>query len=589
MKKLFFLMVLSACFIFPQVASADQGWDIHTFHSDIIIQPSGTVHVLEKISVDFKNMEKHGIYRDIPYIYHGNNNILSYLNISVNSVTRNRQPSNYTVSLTGDIVKIKIGDANKMLSGKQEYVIDYTVIGALKAFSDHDELYWNATGNYWATTITAASTTVHLPQPNITQTTCFEGTVGEKESCALSQPNKIQAEFTAKRALLPTEGLTVVVGWTKGMVPIIAAVKPKTFTDKLFSIEPLVIFHLTFLFSTGNIFWLWWTRGRDKWVKNPLLLDETQIGTDKPLLVKEATVVEFTPPENLRPAEIGVLIDERADTIDVTSTIIDLASRDFLTITEIPKKWLFGKVDYTLTKKEQSPESLLAYEKSLLTRLFSGGKKSVTVSTLKQTFYDDLTTVKELLYKDMEEKGLFVSNPEKVRTQYTLYAVALLVVSSVLFFFSISNEWVLPTAIAAGLFPGGLVLLLTARGMPRRTEKGYDLYRRIKGYRLFINTSEKYRQRFFEKENMFNEILPYAIVFGLTEKFSQAMKTMGIKPPTPTWYAGYSTFNPVLFSSQVNSFSESFSSAIAATPKSSGFSSGGSSGGGFGGGGGGSW
>ncbi len=589
MRKLVILLFLLSLLILPQIAYADQEWTIDTFNTDITIKPSGVVHVTEKLLVNFNNLSKHGIYRDIPYIYHGDSNDLSYLNITVNSVTRNKQSTTYTVTLKGDNVEIKIGDANRTLSGEQEYTIDYDVIGALKAFSDHDELYWNVTGNYWETSIGSTTTTVHLPEPNLTQTTCFEGIIGEKETCTISQPDKSQAQFSTKRELNPSEGLTIVAGWNKGMVPIIAASKPKTFADKLFSVESLVLFLLTFLFSTGNIFWLWWTRGRDKWVKVPLLLDATQKGTNKPLLIKEATVVEFTPPEDLRPAEIGVLIDERADTIDVTGTIIDLASRGFLTITEIPKKWLFGKVDYTLTSKEKPTDSLLAYEKALLTRLFSGSKKSIVVSALKQTFYDDLKKVKELLYKEMEDKGLFVSDPEKVRTQYLAYAIFLIIASSVLLFFSITREWVLPTAIAAGLLPGGLALLVTSRGMPRRTEKGYDLYRRIKGYRLFINTSEKYRQQFFEKKNMFNEILPYAIIFGLTEKFAQSMKDMGIKPPTPTWYSGHTVFNPVLFSSQVNSFSESFSGAIAATPKSSGFSSGGSSGGGFGGGGGGSW
>ena len=94
---------------------------------------------------------------------------------------------------------------------------------------------------------------------------------------------------------------------------------------------------------------------------------------------------------------------------------------------------------------------------------------------------------------------------------------------------------------------------------------------------------------FFEKKNMFNEVLPYTIIFGLTGKFAKALKDMGLKPANPSWYHGTQAFNALYFSSSVNNFSNSLSTAISSAPKSSGFSGGGSSGGGFGGGGGGSW
>src|SRR5205807_9609670 len=46
-----------------------------------------------------------------------------------------------------------------------------------------------------------------------------------------------------------------------------------------------------------------------------------------PLFQYEPVVVEFTPPQNLRPAELGLILDESADTKDVTATIVDLAVR----------------------------------------------------------------------------------------------------------------------------------------------------------------------------------------------------------------------------------------------------------------------
>jgi uncharacterized membrane protein len=151
------------------------------------------------------------------------------------------------------------------------------------------------------------------------------------------------------------------------------------------------------------------------------------------------------------------------------------------------------------------------------------------------------------------------------------------------------NAYVLMVDIGAGLIPAGVLMIIVSQFMSRKTAKGRELYRRVKGYREFINTAEKYRQRFFEKQNLFQEVLPYAIIFGLTGKFAEAMKEIGLKNSTIAGYYGVHPFNAYTFTNTVNTFSNSFSSAAASTPSSSGSGGGGSSGGGFGGGGGGSW
>ncbi len=58
--------------------------------------------------------------------------------------------------------------------------------------------------------------------------------------------------------------------------------------------------------------------------------------------------------------------------------------------------------------------------------------------------------------------------------------------------------------------------------MPRRTAKGYAVLRHVDGFRRFIDESEKERAQFAEKKNLFSEYLPYAIVFGATEKWAHA-------------------------------------------------------------------
>jgi uncharacterized membrane protein len=335
---------------------------------------------------------------------------------------------------------------------------------------------------------------------------------------------------------------------------------------------------------------IWSQRGRDLWLAGKHVFDHHAKSTHRPWNQKDTVVVEYTPPEKLRPAEIGVLMDERADTLDVTGTIIDLAARGFLEITEEKKKWVFGSMDYTFTKKQKDTKALLSYENELYTRLFSTGE-SIKVSSLKKEFYDDLKKVKDQLYRDMVDKGYFPTNPENVRNIYIFIGIAILVVFGILFFngLAIQNEFLTMGGIA-GVLTGANVIMFS-QAMPRRTARGAEMYRRIKGYRLFIDNVETYRQQFFEKKNMFNTVLPYAIVFGLTAKFAKSLEKMGVTPDNTTlaWYHGTAAFSMSRFESSMTSFSTSIGSAMTSTPSSSGSGGGGSSGGGFGGGGGGSW
>jgi uncharacterized membrane protein len=588
MKKLFITIFVFIYLIFPRTSFADDGWIIDNFNSNISIQKTGEVLIKEKIDVDFNSLSKHGIYRDIPYVYE-NNNGKTYTEIDVQQILQNGQKAKFDSSLTDGYERLKIGDPDNTISGKNSYEIDYIARGVLRRFSDHDELYWNVTGNNWPVGINSTTATVTLPMDGITKLACFEGYSESIDECKSASESASLATFSNANPLTESQGMTVVVGYKKGLVPILKVERPKTLWEKFISWPSLTTLGILLLFGVGRIAYLWLKYGRDYWFGDGNLGKRNDLGKTKPIGAHETTVVEFTPPENLRPAEIGVLVDERADTLDVVSTIIDLATRGYLTITEIPKKWMFGKTDYSLRRTDKSDDDLLSYESLLLTKLFDISDE-ISLSSLKNTFYSDLKDVKNSLYDEVVAKGLFPSSPEKIRQKYLGMAILLIFFGGFAISFALSSEIIFLADLCIGIMFSGIILLIFSRFMPRRTAYGRELYRRIHGYRMFINTSEKYRQKFFEKKNLFNEVLPYAIVFGLTGKFANAMKDMGIKNTNPGWYSGAHPFNVVYFGSSMNSFSNSMSSAIASTPSSGGgFSGGGSSGGGFGGGGGGSW
>ncbi len=582
MKKILFLFL---CFVFltfaacTPVAHADEGWVIENFQSNVIVEQNGKVNITETIDVNFGTLQKHGIYQDIPNIYYDQNNKNTYADISILSILKDGASEQYQQSQNGNFLRLKIGKPNQTFSGSAEYTITYTAVGILKSFSDHDELYLDVTGNGWPVPIKKTSARITLPQNGITGVRCFEGIQNASEKCVATITSQNQADFSATRVLQAEENMSILLGYTKGMVPILTASTPRTQTDNN-TIAPLLIliniggFLATAIFGIGLTIFFFFKHGRD----------EKNLATD-------TIVAQYMAPDKLRPAEVGTILDERADTLDVSATIVDLAARGFLTITEQEKKWLFGTTDYILKKTKKSVEELLPYEKLLFERLFLDND-TVKISELEKNFYTDLALVKSSLYADVLGKKYFSQNPEMVRNRYTGVGLALFIAGIVLSFviFSLMGIWI-------GLSLFGLALLIISRYMPRRTELGYKTYIKILGFKMFIDKAENYRQQFFEKENMFNEILPYAIVFGNTEKFANALKKLGLEPPQPSWYISNHAFNAMIFSSHMNHFSNSLTSAIASQPtknsfasSGSGFSKGGGfSGGGFGGGGGGSW
>lgn len=588
MKRLFFLAALLFFFFLPPLVSADEGWVIDRFSSDIAIQTSGDVRVVETLEVDFRNLDKHGIYRYIPYIYESGGQ-KTYTEINVSSILQDNTKAKYETSRSDGNVILKIGDPDRTISGKHIYVITYTAKGVLRGFENHDELYWNVTGDRWPVEISRAEAIVTVPKDGLSKITCFEGYAGSTALCNSKIESPQLARFTTYGSLGEAQGITIAVGYTKGMVPLVTVERPKEFWEKFIEWPSLATLFMVIFAGIVTILYRWHVHGRDYWFGQNIFARKDEQGTRKPIGAHETVTVEYTPPEKLRPAELGVLMDERADTHDVVATIVDLATRGYLSITEIPKKWVFGKVDYELHKKTKADTDLLGYEKTLLNNLFKTGD-TVKVSTLKQTFYDELEEVKKALYKEVVEKKLFTSDPEHVRSNYLAFGIVAIVLGGTGIGFSVSTDFVFGADIGVGLLFAGLLLMLMSRHMPRRTAYGRELYRRARGYELFIKTAEKHRQKFFENKNMFNEVLPYAISLSLVDKFAKHMKEIGIEPKTSGWYSGVHPMHVGTFGASMNDFSQSMSTAIASTPSSSGgFSGGGSSGGGFGGGGGGSW
>lgn len=568
------VLVSSLLLVVPSTTRADEDWIIDRFSSNIVVEASGTTVIRETIDVDFGSSEKHGIFRDIPYTYQSADDETTYTNIQLISITNNSREIPHEIIRNNSVLRFKVGDPETKVTGKQRYEISYRATGILRGYPSFDEIYWNVTGNGWPVIIKQSEITVTLPSIDILQTRCYQGPYGSTDPCQTSH-SESQAHFSSVEQLVPGEGITVAASYPTGVIPLLLVHPPTTIQNGINGTQAFASGIIVILLGCFVLFRRWWSSGRDlRYASSPLRISRT-------------VVPEFTVPGNLRPGEIGMLLDEKADTLDVSATLVDLAIKGYLTIHEIPKKWMFGKTDYQFARKSD-PTSLLPYEKKLLNSLFAS-RRNVKLSELKYTFYDDLAQVKAQLYQDITAKKFFYRNPQAIRTWHIGFGIGLLIIGVVIAFLGIGTimAWVL--GIGVGLSVVGILTIITAPAMPARTASGRSLYHKILGYKLFLGSTEKYRQPFLEKENYFMQVLPYAMVFGVTKKLAEAFQSMDIAPTQPTWYIGTHPFSPTVFASDVTSFSKTLSSAMAVTPGSSGSGGSGFSGGGFGGGGGGSW
>lgn len=416
MKKTLFFILTAIIFLLPKsTLHADNNFVVDNFNSKVAIQADGTVRVLETISITIAD-SMHGIYRDIPFAYQKSDGSREYTEITINSVSNGVNSLDYEEIRNSNNLRIKIGNPNLLVSGKQQYIIAYTVSGAIKLFDNHDELYWNVTGNEWPFQIKSVNALVSLPTGEFIQTACYIGVYGSKEVCA----NKIdngKAIFSSPRVLDPGEGLTLVASFPEGTVPIINIPTPLTIRESIVIKHVALGFFGVFIPAFLLLLWLWWRNGRDDYYERKSLNDPNQKETVKPLFgAYEPIVPEYDPPIGLRPAEIGVLIDEQADPKDISATIVDLAVRGYLTITEIAKASLFPKSDYQLTRTDKVSKDLLAYEEKLLEVLFTD-RKEVTLKELKE---NQSISVKDLYFSKnlCLQRMIFILNFPKSRNYY---------------------------------------------------------------------------------------------------------------------------------------------------------------------------
>ncbi len=562
----------------PLEAAAQRSLAIQDFAADIEVGADGVITVTETIQPRFTG-SWNGLYRTIPIEYRTPQGFSYELRLDVESVTDGSgAPLRFESKRERHYRKLKV-----WIPGAQDavktVVVRYRVRNGLKFFEEHDELYWNVTGDEWEVPIERVRAVVRLPDGvEGVRSYAFTGGYGSQETAARISRVGTTLTIETTRVLNFREGVTTAIAWNPGVV-----VRP-TGADKTRDFLLANVALLVPVGMFGVMYRLWNRHGRDP--------------------RRQPVAVRYEPPGALTPAEVGTLVDNSPDMRDITATIVDLAVRGFIRIKETREDRFLGlgtKTDYALqlVRADSEWQGLRRHEEGLLHALF--GRTSgpvgapgaagavideVAVDDLKNRFYKHVPEIKERVFSQLIDRGYYLRRPDRVRAVYYVLAAIVAIGGSVL------------SAVAqAGAAPfvasilSGLIIGVFGHFMPARTVEGARALEGSLGFEEFLDRVESDRfDRIVRTPAMFEKFLPFAMALGVERNWAKAFE--GIYTSQPDWYVGtyHGTFGPRVFASSLAGLSSSAGTAMTSAPRSSGGSGvggGGFSGGGFGGGGGG--
>lgn len=611
---------------------------ILSFHADIDVDKNSGLSITEKIKVHSEGNEiKRGIFRTLPLVRNLNDRTQK-VKYNIISVKKDGVDEDFHEEIEDGYLKIYVGNKDVILSpGDYNYEIKYTTEKQIGFFEKYDELYWNVNGTEWNFPVDSISATVNLPQgAGIIQNSCYKGAYGNtSQDCLAKVLSEHSIEWSAKD-LGPGEGLTIAVGFKKGvMVPP----PPPTFLEKFgILIAGIIIFLglLLYYYST------WKKYGVDP--ETPTVYPQ------------------FNSPDDLSPASLGYIHNESFKNKYLTAALVNLAIKGYVQIVEDEDPGIFGlfkSKKFTVKKLKNPDQNLPKEEINLMNNLFS---KSIVDSIKFDGQYDSKieqavrsfqATLKfqhdKMLNEENNSKklivpilvilgvyflGLFISFtifPEFEKVFLGIFILAILTVAFVVaiilfkFFpglfkiflvFPVIAFVVLGMLIYKGsdftidnnfnicyifIVLGFMSLVIYQFLIKRPSEEKLRKRSLIDGFKMYMGAAENQQLKFHNPPEItpqsFEKLLPFAMVLGVDEiwgkKFDDLLKKMSYEYQS-NWYVG-SSMNHYAMTSVLNSSLTNSIQSSATQPSSSGSSSGsgsgggGFSGGGCGGGGGGGW
>jgi uncharacterized membrane protein YgcG len=614
----------------PAVGQPAAAWGVSAqdkatrFHVDYVANADGSINVTQSITWQFPSgEERHGIERLVKVRagYQNQANRYRYYELSaVSAASPTGAPADISITDFGAFKRIRIGNPSKTVQGRQSYVVKFRLANYINAIDNTSaEFYYNLVDPSNNDIYEKVTATLTGPVA-ATKAACFYGERGATDQCEAKAGTV--TTFAAPDAK-PGEGASILASFPRSafgtLEPDVREGDTGTSNESVLSPRTqrlaaglfLGLGVLLPLLAAGFMGLLVYQRGRDEQYAGltPGLTPGSGDSGQVVVSGRAPTVaVQFTPPAAVQPGMLGTVIDESADVVDVTGTLIDLAVRGHLTLAEVEGRGLFSRGDWLLTRADAAPApgtSLAPYEQELLDGVFAAGP-AVYLSDLKNTFAPTLARVQSQMYSEVVRRGWFRRSPKAQRSGWVTlgrFLVGAGFVSIWLFGFGGGFSGLFdnnplpfppPLALSAGIIVSGFIVTAFGKRMAARTADGSAVLAQSLGFRQYLVTAEANQIKWEEAQDIFSRYLPFAIVFGVADKWAQtfeevsaAARASGYTIPAPIWYVG--AFGDGGFgnlAASMDSFSTTAAGTFVSTPGSSG-SSGFSVGGGFSGGGGG--
>jgi len=574
-----FLFLISSL-VFAKERTYISDWYIKNFDTVITLNKDSSVDIVEKITADCGDLpNKHGIFRIVPEKIKVKGEKEIKTPVELIAITDfSGKPYKYKTIYRNGTITWKIGDPHKTVQGVNNYLIHYKVGNVIRSEDpSFDEFYWNLLGAFWDLEIDNFHAKLIFPKEISKENVNIEyytGYLGEKRKDLAyyfwSSSNVL--EFNSTRGLNKRQGITVSVTFPKGIFSPYHFSFWESYGDYFRKYFYFLIPLLVFIICS----YLWWKYGKDPYLERSIM-----------------PVYEV--PENLTPLEMGVLMTgkEVVKKEFITAEIINLAVKGLITIKEIEKgKFLmFRFKDYQLIRnyRPEIEKNLTLTQEFILEKVF-GRRDKINLSSLKNKFYKNIKTIQKKTRDSLIKKQLITR--KGISLSKRLWSLGIVLFFILVLLFNFLGRWIPFSSTAMiSLLLSFIIIFIFSSVMPSRTLKGAETLWKIKGFKMFMETVDKDRAKFYEKENIFEKLLPYAIVFGITDLWIKRIKQIYgeqyFAAYAPCWYLSTSrSFDVKGFSSNLNALT----SAIAANVGShSGTKGIGGVGGGAGGGGGGGW
>lgn len=420
-------------------------------------------------------------------------------------------------------------DPGKQLDGRKEYTLTYVVDGLLAPATDGMTMSWTPVSGWKVPVKQVNINVIAAKQP--THVSCTAGPVGSSMPCTLSQAGGegVTGGKFLQNNLQPGGALSTNVGFPTDTAEASPILEKRHTLATAFSVTPFTVAALVAVVVIGVVgLWLLWRlRGRD--ARSVAAGSDT--GGRRPFHEQDGAVV-FSPPGGLRPGQVGTLVDEQADVVDVVATILDLAVRNYIYVEELGG----ARPDWRLHKRNEPGDELLPYERAVFDELFDDGD-TVLVSDLRTVLANDLPRLRDLMYSDVVTQGWFAARPDRVRSRWlwggVIVAILGVVVTIVLALFTFDALVGLAVVIV------GVGVAVAAEYMPSRTARGSEVLGQINGLRQYLRGADPADIPEDQQEILCARLVPYAALFGAEDRWSHALaESADVGEEGFSWYGG---------------------------------------------------